>query len=151
MPSAASSSRAPNPGAHQESGRMYSARRERGSAGGHSLDRPGALDFGTHGAAIFDDHAARVDVGPNREIQAMTRGRKIADGGRDADAVAPVARPWADAGGIGIVVVPYFRVSGGACSLEEGAIEGLPSLGARPFDPDRSADSMKIAACVAIV
>jgi hypothetical protein len=86
------------------------------------LARPGTLYFDTHGAAIFDDHAARVDVGPNREIQAMTRGPKIADGGRDADAFAPVARPWADARGIGIVVLPDFRVSGGACSLEEGAI-----------------------------
>jgi hypothetical protein len=81
----------------------------------------------------------------------MTRGRKIADGGRDADAVAPVARPWADAGGIGIVVVPYFRVSGRAPGLEKGAIEGLPSFRARALYPDRSADSMKIAACVAIV
>ena len=76
----------------------------------------------------------------------MTRGRKIANGGRDADAVAPVARPWADAGGIGIVVVPDFRVSGGARGLAKGAIQGLPGLGARALDPDRPADSMKIAA-----
>src|SRR5260370_25008885 len=81
----------------------------------------------------------------------MTRGRKVANGGRDADAVAAVARPWADAGGLGIVVVPDFRVSGGARGLEKGAIQGLPALGARTLDPDRSADSMKIAACVAIV
>jgi hypothetical protein len=48
-------------------------------------------------------------------------------------------------------VVPDFRVSGGACGLEERAIEGLPGLGARTLDPDLPADSMKIAACVAIV
>src|SRR5271166_2450932 len=81
----------------------------------------------------------------------MTRGRKIANGGRDADPFVPVAWPGADAAGTGIVVVPDFRVSGRARGLEEGAIEGLPGLGAGPLDPDRSPHSMKIAACIAIV
>src|SRR5271154_3986897 len=93
----------------------------------------------------------RVDAGPNREIQAMTRRRQVADGGRDAHAFAPIARPRADAGRLGIVVVPDLREAGCACGVEEGAIQRLPRFRARALDPDRSADAVKIAARVAIV
>src|SRR5262249_34630663 len=48
-----------NPRAHQESGGVYGARRDRDSATMHLLDRPGALDLDTHGAAIFHDHSTR--------------------------------------------------------------------------------------------
>ena len=115
------------------------------------MKRPDGLDLDSHGAAVFNHHAVRVDAGTNREIHAMTCRRKIADRRRHVDAVAPVARPWTDTGGIGIVVVPDLAVFCRARSLEEGAIEGLPRFGGRPLDTDRSANSMKVAACVAIV
>src|SRR5271156_1059039 len=125
---------------------MYGTCRERDATAAHLLDRAGAFDFDTVDAAICDEHAPRVDAGPDRKIQAVTRGRQVSDRGRDADAVAAVARPWADAGGMWIVVIPDFRVSRSARGLKEGAIQGLPGLGARPLDPDRPSDPMKIAA-----
>jgi hypothetical protein len=48
-------------------------------------------------------------------------------------------------------VVPDFRVSCRARGVEKSAIERLPRLGARALDPYRSADSVEIAAGVAIV
>src|ERR1700691_4313420 len=130
---------------------MDCAGRERDATAAHLLDCAGAFDFNARRAAIFDNHAVRVDAGTNREIQTMARGREIADGGRDADAVAPVARPWADAGGLGIVMVQDFGVSSRARGVEKGVIERLPVLRTRTLDPDRSAESVKIAARIAIV
>src|ERR1700678_3076771 len=130
---------------------MDCAGRERDATAAHLLDSASPSDFTPRRASFFDNRAVRVDAGTNREIQTMTRGRKIADGGRDADPVAPVARPWADAGGLGIVMVPDLRKSLCARGVEKGAIDGLPVLGARALNPDRSADSVEIAARIAIV
>ena len=101
----------PDPQPHQQSGGMYRAGRQRDATAPHLLRCAGALDFDADRSAVLEDHAMRVDRGANRQIQAMTRGREIADRGRDANAVAPVARPGSDAGGLRIIVVRDLRVS----------------------------------------
>ena len=115
------------------------------------LDRPGALDLDSNRTAVFDHYAVGVDTGPDREIHAMSCGREIADRGRYADTFAPVARPRSDAGGLADRYGPRLRRIRCAAGVEERAIERLPCFSARPFDPYRSADPVKIALRIAII
>src|SRR5713226_6857698 len=56
----------------------------------------------------------------------MTRGPKVGDRSRNADAGARVARPRANSGGIRRVVVRRFLVAGPAAGLEECEVRRLP-------------------------
>src|SRR5665213_46566 len=88
---------------------------------------------------------------PYCQIQSMTRGIQVANRGRDANAVAAIARPRSNPGRSRIVMVRHIGIAEVPPGLVKGAIDRLPVIGARPFDPDGTGGAVKVALRVAIV
>ena len=80
------------------------------------------------------------------EVFAVADVEQVGHVGGDAVAVAAVARPGADAGGFGQVVVAHVVEAGVAAGVVEGALERLPGVDLRALDRDGTVGAVEVAA-----
>ncbi len=137
--------------AHQNRGRVDSPGRQGDAPGLEPLDDTTAFDLDAAHPATFDDHAMDIAMRSYGEIEAMPSGSEIADCGRDTDPVATIARPGSNPRRLWIVVIPDLRITHRTTCAVEGAVDRLPGVGLRPFDPDGPAGAVEIPTRVAIV
>ena len=103
-----------------------------------------ALDLHAGGPVAVEQYAVHGAVGPDGQVEPVSRLAQVADCGAEPDAVRVVQRQGAYAGGIGVVVVWAVGEALGPAGVVEGLLVRTPRLSPEPVRHYRAVGAMEV-------